>query len=575
MHVPTRRIVLALITLVLVSIPTRAADEAPAPATRRLKVLFLGDNNHHQPLERLRQVHSHFSRRGIDFTYTDRLADINPANLNRYDALLVYANLERVNPEAEKAILDYVASGHGYVPIHCASYCFLNSKPLTELTGARFKSHGTGVFKETYADANNELLKDLNPIQSWDETYVHEMHNEKNRTILSFRIDGDKKEPYTWTRTHEKGRIFYTAWGHDQRTWGNADFLALVERGIRWTSSSPTAVGARHASPSSLAPTDPPKPFEYVEAEVPNYPAGERWGTTDEKRTRPMQLPLSPQESMKHMVIPPGFELKLFAAEPQIKKPIAMAFDERGRLWISETVDYPNEMQREGEGRDRITICQDTDNDGLADKFTIFADKLSIPTSICFANGGLLVAQAPHMLFLKDTNGDDIADERKVLFTGWGTGDTHAGPSNLRYGFDGWIYGTVGYSAFRGTVGGKRLSFGQGLFRFKPDGSQLEFLGSSNNNTWGQLPPPHPQPLLRIRPRLQRPRPPSHGRYRAFLGHHRQSPPGRSTRQIHRRRRPRPLHRPLLSARLLEPHRLRLRTHRPHRRPVHHAAQRR
>jgi putative membrane-bound dehydrogenase-like protein len=164
-----------------------------------------------------------------------------------------------------------------------------------------------------------------------------------------------------------------------------------------------------------------------------------------------MQLPVSPEESMKHMVVPPGFEVKLFAAEPDIKKPICMAHDERGRLWVAETFDYPNELQPEGKGNDRITICEDTNSDGKADKFTVFADKLSIPTSMCFANGGVVVTQAPHTLFLRDTDGDGKADERKVLFTGWGTGDTHAGPSNLRWGLDGWIYGTCGYSGFRGT----------------------------------------------------------------------------------------------------------------------------
>jgi putative membrane-bound dehydrogenase-like protein len=142
-------------------------------------------------------------------------------------------------------------------------------------------------------------------------------------------------------------------------------------------------------------------------------------------------------------------------------------------------------MQPAGKGNDRITICEDTDRDGRADKFTLFADKLSIPTGICFANGGLIVAQAPDMLFLKDTDGDGKADVRKVLFTGWGTDDTHAGPSNLRYGFDNWVYGAIGYSGFKGTVGGQAVSFGQGLFRMKPDGSKLEFLGSSDNNTWG------------------------------------------------------------------------------------------
>ena len=91
----------------------------------------------------------------------------------------------------------------------------------------------------------------------------------------------------------------------------------------------------------------------------------------------------------------------------------------------------------------------------------------------------------PTSLFLKDTDGDDKADLREVLTTGWGTGDTHAGPSNLRYGFDNWIWGTVGYSGFRGEVGGKKLGFGSGVFRMKADGSQLEFMHQFNNNTWG------------------------------------------------------------------------------------------
>ncbi len=142
-------------------------------------------------------------------------------------------------------------------------------------------------------------------------------------------------------------------------------------------------------------------------------------------------------------------------------------------------------MQRKGEGHDQIKICEDTDGDGQADKFTVFADKLSIPTSLTFAGGGLIVHQAPDTLLLKDTDGDDKADVRQVLFTGWGTNDTHAGPSNLRYGFDNWVYGIVGYSGFKGEIGGEKHEFRQGLYRFRPDGSKLEFLRNTNNNSWG------------------------------------------------------------------------------------------
>lgn len=162
-----------------------------------MKVLFLGDDGHHKPLERFRQVVTEMTRRGVDMTYVDELSQITPENLKRFDAIALYANITKVTPEAEKAILDYVSSGGGYAVLHCGSYCFLNSAPLTALTGGRFQKHGTGVFKETHVKPDSELLKDLKPIESWDETYVHTMHNEAGRTVLSVREDKDGKEPYT------------------------------------------------------------------------------------------------------------------------------------------------------------------------------------------------------------------------------------------------------------------------------------------------------------------------------------------------------------------------------------------
>ncbi len=198
-----------------------------------------------------------------------------------------------------------------------------------------------------------------------------------------------------------------------------------------------------------------------------------------------MQDPLSVAESMKHISVPGGFQAELFASDPDIFKPICLSWDDKGRLWIAETKDYPNEKERDDQGHDRITICEDTDGDGKADKFTVFADHLSIPTSMVHVPDGLIVTSAPDVLFFADTDGDDRADVKKVLFTGFSTNDTHAGPSNLRLGFDGWIYATVGYAGFNGEVGGKRHRFNQSLFRFKPDGSDLEVLTSTSNNTWG------------------------------------------------------------------------------------------
>jgi putative membrane-bound dehydrogenase-like protein len=141
-------------------------------------------------------------------------------------------------------------------------------------------------------------------------------------------------------------------------------------------------------------------------------------------------------------------------------------------------------VKPDGVGSDSIRICEDTDGDGKADKFTVFAEGLNIPTGLVFAKGGVIVSQPPRFLFLKDTNGDDKADVREEIMTGWGIGDTHAQASSLHYGYDNWLYGCVGYSGFGGEVGGKRLGFGMGTYRFKADGSALEFLHQFSNNSW-------------------------------------------------------------------------------------------
>lgn len=206
-----------------------------------------------------------------------------------------------------------------------------------------------------------------------------------------------------------------------------------------------------------------------------------------EKRPEPLtfQQPFSPKGSMERTQVPADCELRLFASEPDIAKPIAFAWDERGRCWVVETRDYPHGVNPGGEGEDSIKICEDTDGDGKADKFTVFADKLNLPTGIVFANGGIIVAAPPHFIFLQDTNGDDKADVRKTIIDCWGIKDTHAQASNLHYGFDNWIYGCVGYSGIEGYVGGKKQQFAMGTYRFKADGSALEFLHQFTNNSWG------------------------------------------------------------------------------------------
>jgi len=381
---------------------------------------------------------------------------------------MLYANYDTISRSQEKALLQFVKGGKGFIPVHCASYCFRNSDEVVKMIGGQFSTHKTDTFKMVIVDKKHPIMKGVNAFTTWDETYVHTKIN-KDIHVITERVEGDHHEPYTWTNNYGKGRVFYTAYGHDERTWKKPDFLKMLENGVIW------AVGKKAEKQLDKLPKPNPA---YTVADIPNY---------ENRDPAPkLQAPLSPAESQLLTQIPVGFKMQLFAAEPDIEKPIAMAWDERGRLWILETIDYPNTVRETtGEGNDRIKICEDTDGDGKADKFTIFADKLNIPTSIVFARGGVIIAQAPDFLFLKDTDGDDKADVREKLVSGWGKSDTHAGPSNLKYGLDNKIWGTVGYSGFVGTVGDQKFNFNQAVYRFTPDGKKLEHLGSTSNNTWG------------------------------------------------------------------------------------------
>jgi putative membrane-bound dehydrogenase-like protein len=442
----------------------------PDVAARRLEILFLGhESQHHNSGLYAPMLQAALAKDGINFSYTTDPADLNPRNLAQFDGLIVYANHNAIAPEQEKALLDFVASGKGFLPIHSASYMFRNSDAYIELVGALFKEHGTGDFTADILDPDHPVLDGIEPFETWDETYIHERHNE-DRTVLMERVEGDHREPWTWVRTHGKGRVFYTAYGHDQRTWGHPSFQRLIRNAIFWAVGEEAAAKVERLAIDELG-------FVTPEVPVPNY---------ERRDPAPLfQLPLSAEASMKHMQVPPGFELQLFASEPDIVNPIAMAWDERGRLWVVESMDYPNNKQPDGEGSDVIKILEDTDGDGRADKFTIFADKLSIPTGLAFANGGVIVAQAPDFLFLKDTDGDDRADVREVLHTGWRIYDTHAGPSNLKYGLDNMIWGAVGYAGFTGTIGEEERAFRMGVYRMPADGQDIEIISNFTNNTWG------------------------------------------------------------------------------------------
>ncbi|WP_031428934.1 PVC-type heme-binding CxxCH protein [Flavimarina sp. Hel_I_48] len=397
----------------------KKADTGP----RKLEILFLGHaSEHHNSRKFAPILASALATDGINISYTENVKDLNEQNLNRYDGLIIYANYDTIAKAKEKALLDYVKAGHAFIPIHSASFCFRNSPDYVDMVGGQFKSHETGTFTAKIVNKEHPITKNINEFSTWDETYVHD-HLSDDRTVLEERIDGEHHEPWTWVKDYGDGKVFYTAYGHDVRTWENPEFQNHIKQGILW------AVDDQAKNNWQDFNKNMPELVYNDMANIPNY----------EKRDPAPQYqePLSPEESKKLIQVPAGFDLELFASEPDIINPIAMDWDEKGRLWVVETVDYPNTVRNDnGVGDDRIKICEDTDGDGKADKFTIFAENLNIPTSFTFANGGIIISQAPDFLFLKDTDGDDKADVKEKIISGWGTFDTHAGPSNLQRGMD-------------------------------------------------------------------------------------------------------------------------------------------
>jgi putative membrane-bound dehydrogenase-like protein len=460
----------ALASGVLIS--AQSAGQAPSTGPRRVEILFLGhastehDSGRFAPL-----LKAALAQYGFNISYTTDPADLNAAHLAQYDALMLYANHEQITPDQERALLDFVAGGKGFLPIHSASSCFRNSPAYIALVGAQLQRHGAGEFTASFVETGHPVMAGVQPFQVWDETYVHTQHNTADRTVLMERVDAEGREPWTWVRTHGKGRVFYTAYGHDERVWANPTFHTLIRNAMTWAIGPQVAAQLAALKLQPVRLTDPAVP-------IPNY----------ERRPQPpkYQQPLSPTEATKHIQVPPGFELQLFASEPLVTgNPIAMTWDERGRLWLAETKDYPNNPQPIGQGNDVIRILEDTNRDGRADKATTFADKLTIVSSLVLVEGGLLVSQAGEIVALKDTDGDDKADLRESMIRGFGTRDTHALASNLRYGLDNQIWGAVGYSGFNGTVGGETHNFNQAIYRFTRDAGRLEHMATFTNNMWG------------------------------------------------------------------------------------------
>jgi putative membrane-bound dehydrogenase-like protein len=422
------------------------------------------------------------------------------AQLEKTDVLVMFAAEAGTIPPEQRAYLDkFLQRGGGMVCIHDA-VCGKDAQWFKTIIGGAWE-HGHSKWYEGelsffYMDTEHPITKGVSNFELDDELY-YELHMMPEARILAATYtpkrpnnnpragSGNKPsvydiQPQMWTYEKDNRRSFVSLLGHNYKTFGLPHVRAVMLRGIAWA--------GKRANVDEFCNKD--------ELASLRYPEGG---------------PTAPEKAAAKLELHPDFTIQLVAAEPLINKPMNIDWDPAGRLWVAETPEYPNgrrepksEMKdtpwkdsgfrvrpptKERPAIDRISILTDTDSDGRMDKKEIFYEGLELVTSFVFYKDGVIVSQAPDILRLRDVNSDGKAEKVETLYTGLGIGDTHAVINNLRWGMDGWIYATHGYSSSAHVYNGDKSkdfgNIGSGVVRFKPDGSMIEQASSKGGNTWG------------------------------------------------------------------------------------------
>lgn len=489
------RILLPLVASVVFVVSARAAE--PLRVFIRAGAKTHGPNQHDHP-RFLKEWTPLLTERGMkvegDLDFPE------PEQLERTDVMIIYcADGMKIAGSQRADFEKFLKRGGGIVVVHAGCVSGDQNEWCKSIIGGAWRWPTAELPKEKatkwlegdvgicFVDQDHPISRGIGNFDWKDEIYYDMDLAEDLAPLATSFHNVHIIAPQIWTRerTLDGGTAPYRAVvslpGHYYDVFNTPQYRAILMRSIAWAGKRQNV--DEFCQPEELASL--------------RYPPGG---------------PKPATEAMKTFQVHPEFNLTLAADENIAEKIMSLDWDPQGRLWVVETPEYPggrtinkNDTRvspwrvREPDkfpvggkeprpARDRVSILEDTNGDGVMDKKTVFADGLELATSLVFYRDGVIVSQAPHTLWIRDTDGDGKADKTEILFTGWGTMDTHAVTSNLRWGPDGWVYGSVGYSSGDVTSGDGAKKFGKitaGLYRFRPDGSVLEQVAAGSCNTWG------------------------------------------------------------------------------------------
>ncbi len=435
------------------------------------------------------------------------------------DANLLVLSVRRRAPTAEqmRIIRQYVDAGKPVVGIRTACHAF-DTKGKAPPEHAEWKTFDPDVLGGHYTthyspklttvvdnppDKQNHpvVLGIKVPFESHSSLYKVSPLAASTQTLLMGSVPDQKPEPIAWINRKGTARIFFTSMG-GPTDFENPEFRRLLKNAVFWALDRPApATAMREPQPATAGNS-----------------AGTRAAAAAKETHSPFdrgQGPLPPSAALASFKIPGDLEVELVLAEPVVRQPVSISFDDRGRLWVVQYLQYPNPAglkmtSHDGQwravydkippppphhvrGKDRITIHEDSDGDGVFDRHKTFVDGLNIATSVAQGRGGVWVLNPPYLLFYPDRDRDDVPDgDPEVHLQGFGLEDTHSVVNSLQWGPDGWLYAAqgstvTGHVTRPGLDAGKEPvhSMGQLIWRYHPETRRYEVFAEGGGNAFG------------------------------------------------------------------------------------------